>query len=128
MITDLQVAQIDQCPAGLDWGLGKKSLAQIRRNYKAWLERNGSIEDYSRWQIGSFANRPDRPKPKRVRRRLSDAPGLTVEQVAQKAGVAPQTVSKHIRKGWVKATRFGHRTVRIQLDDFHNYINRIKRK
>ena len=127
MNPDLQIAQVDQCPAGFDWGFGKKSLAQIRNNYKSWLARRGMVEDHARWQIGSFANRPERHRAKRVRRRLTDAPGLTLLEVAKQVGIAPQTVSKHIKRGLLVATKHGHKTVRVDVAELHKYRERIGR-
>lgn len=117
--------QIDQCPAGMDWGLSKESLSQIRKNFREWLKRNGGIEEQFSRQVLGNRGVALRSKPAKVVRKLTEAPGMTVADVASKIGIAPQTVSKHIAKGLLRAKKHGHRTVRVDLADFHAYRRRL---
>lgn len=128
------IPAVDQCPAGFDWGISKEAMRQIRVNFRRWMERTGNIELHHANRIGVFASQETRAAVRKARRerlrasQISSAPGLSVAEVARIAKVAPQTVSKHIRKGWLVVRRLGHRTVRVERDELHRYLERIQRK
>lgn len=109
--------QIDQCPPGLDHGFGPATMKMIRQRFNEWARRTGNDD------VGKF--RVAKPKAERVRRpvkKLGDAPGFSVAEAAKRAGMLPATLSKDIGKGKIKATKLGHRTVRIDPKELTRYL------
>ena len=110
---------IDQCPAGLDWGFGPSSMKLFRIRFNQWAKRTGNDAPCG-FRTGS--RKGQSLERKRPAKRLGDAPGLSVAQAAKLAGMVPATLSKDIGSGKIKATRLGHRTVRISEEELTRYL------
>jgi excisionase family DNA binding protein len=110
---------VDQAPAGLDWGFGTSSMKLFRIRFNQWAKRTGNDTPCG-FRTGSRKGRS--LERKRPAKRLGDAPGLSVAQAAKLAGMVAATLSKDIGSGKIKATRIGHRTVRITEEELTRYL------